>query len=298
MSYAVIIPSYNRPDMLKRALASVYVQTVLPSQICLTIDEPEDGEKYAFLADYDDALQVTYSGGGFGGAKARNVGLDQVGDVDYVFFLDDDDEWLPEKIEKQVDLLERRPDAMGVTCDCYRCIGDSRSVVSRDEQKINRYVKLWNFTGGFSCFGVRWKGILREMRLRDELASAQDFEYYIRVAQAGVITSVHDALILFYAHDGVRISGNRLKKKESYEQILKMNREILGFEDVMFNRAKMDLMTAPFLSSIWGGFFAYLTGTLRLIAAFCLPSISWHLWISSTRHFISRFRGTLKLETH
>ncbi len=296
MSYAVIIPSYNRPEMLKRSLASVFAQTMLPSKIHLVIDEPEDGEKYAFLGDYSHVLDVTFSGGGCGGAKARNLGLDRVKDVDYVFFLDDDDEWLPEKSEKQIALLERRPAAVGVTCACYRCSGDARSLVSRDEKQINRYVKLWNFTGGFSCFGFRWNEATKGLRLRGELMSAQDFEFYMRIALEGVIVSVSEPLILFYAHDGPRISGNRLKKKQSYERILQMNRNIFGFEDVMFNRAKMELMTAPFLSSIWAGFFTYIKGTLLLLAAFCLPSISWHLWSSSTRHFISRFRGTLKLE--
>ena len=106
MYYAVIIPSYNRPEMLQRALASVFAQTLAPTQICLTIDEPEDSEKYAFLRDYDaSVLDVVFSGGGCGGAKARNLGLDRVKDVDYVFFLDDDDEWLPEKSEKQIVLV-------------------------------------------------------------------------------------------------------------------------------------------------------------------------------------------------
>jgi len=289
MSYAVIIPSYNRPDMLKRALASIYAQTVLPSQICLTIDEPEDGDRYEFLSDYDDALQVTYTGGGFGGAKARNVGLDQVGDVDYVFFLDDDDEWLPEKIEKQIELLERRPNAAGVTCDCYRCIGDSRSVISRDEAKINRYVKLWNFTGGFSCFGVRWKGILREMRLRDELASAQDFEYYIRIVEVGQIGVCSVPLLLFHMHPGMRISGDRIKKRASFREILKINPNRFNFRERLFNQAKGDLLCAPDLDRIFDALVMYLNGTLQLLSSFQLFAVSKSLWINCSRGLLARF---------
>ena len=159
MGYSVVIPSYKRVELLQRALASVYAQSLVPSSVHLVIDEPEDFDKYAFLNKHDDSLRVTFTGGGFGGAKARNVGLDQV-DADFVFFLDDDDEWLPEKAEKQIELLESRPDAVGVTCQYWKGNDAGKELIARSEDLVNRCVKIWNYSGGFSCFGMRWSGEL------------------------------------------------------------------------------------------------------------------------------------------
>jgi glycosyltransferase involved in cell wall biosynthesis len=284
MSYAVIIPSYNRPEMLKRALASVYAQTVRPSQICLTIDEPEDGEKYAFLDRYDDALQVTYTGGGYGGAKARNVGLDQVDDVDYVFFLDDDDEWLPEKTEKQIALLDQRPDAIGVTCYYYRIQGgESHIVVKGTEEELNRSVRLWNYTGGFSCFGIRWSANGAQLRLCDALMSSQDFEYYIQVADYGSIAVLNSPMVNYYAHSNTRISGSRLSKRISLNHILKIHSDRFSARERYFTRAKILLLTAPFLGNRMLSVWDFTLGSFFIILSFKAPKLSYRIWMGSFR---------------
>ena len=288
MSYAVIIPSYNRPGMLKRALASVYAQTVLPKAIHLIVDEPEAVDKYDFLQDYDARLKVVFTGGGFGGAKARNVGLDQVEDVDYVFFLDDDDEWLPEKIGKQMELLDSRPEAVGVTCECYICSEGNRRLMDRDEEKINRYIKLWNFTGGFSCFGVRWNSATASMRLRDSLGSAQDFEYYIRIAEAGLIALLAEPQVLFYWHDEGRISGDPVKKRQSYREIIRMNPELFDRRERFFLQAKGDIRCAQYLESYMHAFLAHCRGAMMLVLACRWPSMSWKLWWTGFRGMVLR----------
>ncbi|MDG1302310.1 MAG: glycosyltransferase family 2 protein [Opitutae bacterium] len=288
MSYAVIIPSYNRPDMLKRALASVYAQTLLPSQICLTIDEPEDSEKYAFLGDYDDALQVTYTGGGFGGAKARNVGLDRVGDVDYVFFLDDDDEWLPEKIEKQIQLLENRPDVVGVTCYYYRIqAGERRLVAKGSEEQINRNIRIWNYIGGFSCFGLRWNSKVSRMRINPSLSSCQDFDFYMECAKAGAIALLTEPSVHYFAHVDGRISDGRQTKGKNFDRILKARRLELSVRERCFTAAKAHLFAAPFESGRGLAIFRFLLGTFYLIFAFSLPEVSRQIWFACLRGILA-----------
>ena len=289
MSYAVIIPSYNRPEMLKRALASVYAQTVRPSQICLTIDEPEDGEKYAFLGDYDDALQVTYTGGGYGGAKARNVGLDRVDDVDYVFFLDDDDEWLPEKTEKQIALLDQRPDAIGVTCYYYRIQHGVGHVVKKGtEKEINQHIRIWNFIGGFSCFGMRWSRAAAKIRLNNELSSCQDFDFYVEVSKLGSVLLLADASVNYYAHAEVRISDGRSKKGENFSRILKQRRGELSFREAVFSSSKVHLFSAPYTDAAWVAVGQFLLGSAQLIVAFKAPRVSYNIWLGCLRGLVHR----------
>lgn len=239
-SYCVIIPSYQRPEMLKRAIASVYAQTVLPDTIYLVIDEPEDSARYAFLQGYDERIVTTHTGGGYGGAKARNVGLDQATE-EFVFFLDDDDEWLPEKVEKQIKLLERRAGAVGVTCGrTEKIAGKPKSVdVLSDEAKLNRRIRAENLTGSFSQFGFR-RSALPEIRLVPELASAQDFEFYMRICNHGRIVVVPECLILYYRHGEGCITGSLENKVAAYRIIDELHAAESSSFDRRFRTYKVD----------------------------------------------------------
>ena len=288
----MVIPSYNRVELLQRALTSVYAQSLTPDSVYLVIDEPEDFDRYAFLKTYDGSLRVTFTGGGFGGAKARNVGLDQV-DTDYVFFLDDDDEWLPEKIEKQIHLLEGCPNAVAVTCQYWKGNDAGKELIARSEDLVNRCVRIWNYSGGFSCFGMRWNSELKELRLRDELASAQDYEFYLRVAQYGRIAVLDELQVMYLVHTGERISGNRLKKRKSYFQILEFNRELFSFREYYFNLAKIELRSAPYSESAGQVIYRHCKGALSLLLAMKEPGLSASLWATSFKGIILRAKRGL-----
>lgn len=278
--------------MLKRALDSVYGQSLAPDAIHLVVDEPEDRDKYGFLAGYDNTLRVTFTGGDCGGAGARNLGLDQV-EADFVFFLDDDDEWLPKKVEKQIQLLNDRPDSVGVSCDIYRCHHGKRTLEKRNETQMNRCVRLWNGIGGFSCFGMRWYGELASLRLRDELASAQDYEFYMRVARLGRIANLNEPQVLFVNHDGNRITGDRLQQRESYMKILRLDREMFTFREYSFNVAFAELWSACARQAFTSVFYSYFKGTWYLFIAFKEPQLSLFIWSSSSMAILRRFRRRL-----
>lgn len=205
--------------MLERALASVYAQTVLPLAIYLIIDEPENYDLYTFLGAYDARLHVSFTGGGYGGAKARNVGLEQA-ETEFVFFLDDDDEWFPEKTEKQIALLNQRPDAVGVTCGRVVVDGNKNKLaeVGYSEGEINRRINMENLTGSFSQFGFR-RSLASGIRLLNELPSAQDFEFYIRLSRFGKIVAVDENLMYYYRHEGPTITKSIRNKIRAFDII-------------------------------------------------------------------------------
>jgi glycosyltransferase involved in cell wall biosynthesis len=251
MSYAVIIPSYNRPEMLQRALGSIYQQTLLPSEIQLVVDETEDAEKYRFLKDYDERLKVTFTGGGLGGADARNIGLDQV-TADYVFFLDDDDEWLPEKVEKQMALLEERPDCIGVTCG-RTVIDEQKSTteeVTVDERRLNRLMMTRNITGSFSFFGYRRNLQTQSIRLEDGLPMAQDLEFYMALSEFGSIGVVHEPLANYYAHTGARITGSDERALRAYSRIQDKYRKRFSFREACWYRGLVRVYRASEAKSL------------------------------------------------
>lgn len=105
-----VIPSYKRCDTVTRAIDSVLAQTYSNIEVCL-VDDNVPGDEFSLqlkkaLQKYKGDSRVRYISQGkhINGAVARNVGI-EAATGDYIGFLDDDDEWLPEKIERQMALL-------------------------------------------------------------------------------------------------------------------------------------------------------------------------------------------------
>lgn len=106
-----VIPSYKRCDTVTRAIDSVLAQTYRNIEVCIVDDNiPRDEYSHKLqkvLKKYDGDSRVRYitQEKHINGAAARNVGI-KAATGDYIGFLDDDDEWLPEKIEKQMAALQ------------------------------------------------------------------------------------------------------------------------------------------------------------------------------------------------
>jgi glycosyltransferase involved in cell wall biosynthesis len=118
-----IITTHNRLGLLKRAIESVYAQTYKNMELIVVDDASTDGTD-----DYCRTLPLRYihipKMESKGGNHARNLGI-KAAKGEYVAFLDDDDYWLPEKIEKQVALIESKD------CELVHC-GRRLELVSRD----------------------------------------------------------------------------------------------------------------------------------------------------------------------
>jgi glycosyltransferase involved in cell wall biosynthesis len=107
---SVVIPTFRRPDLLQRAVASVARQTHRPIELIVVDDDGDDRTAEvvrAAMPTADCGLQfVGFIQKGGGGAAARNVGL-VAARGRYVQFLDDDDELFPDKLASQVAVLEQ-----------------------------------------------------------------------------------------------------------------------------------------------------------------------------------------------
>ncbi len=100
---SVIIPSYNATRFVKTTIDSVLAQTFQDFEIVVVDDGSTDNTKEV-LQDYGDKIRYLYKENG-GVSKARNYGIENANGK-YIAFLDADDVWMPEKLEKQVELLE------------------------------------------------------------------------------------------------------------------------------------------------------------------------------------------------
>ncbi|MEW6422617.1 MAG: glycosyltransferase family 2 protein [Deinococcota bacterium] len=106
---SVVIPTHRRADLLlRRALPSALEQTLRDLEVIVVVDGA-DPETLAGLARVGDSrLRVVVLPQNVGGAEARNVGIRQAR-AEWVALLDDDDEWLPHKLERQWEAAHRSP---------------------------------------------------------------------------------------------------------------------------------------------------------------------------------------------
>ena len=111
---SVIIPTYKRPDTLDRAINSVLAQTYPYVEVIVVDDNNPDTEGRRLteekMAPYSDNPRVKYikHEKNKNGSAARNTGA-KASNAKYLAFLDDDDEFFPEKIDAQVKRLEELP---------------------------------------------------------------------------------------------------------------------------------------------------------------------------------------------
>lgn len=97
---SVVIPTRYRPDFVCKAVTSALQQTYKNIEVLVVIDGPDLSTEEALSSFQDPRLRVLALRENVGGSEARNAGVRE-GRGKWVAFLDDDDEWLPAKIEKQ-----------------------------------------------------------------------------------------------------------------------------------------------------------------------------------------------------
>ncbi len=118
---AVVIPVFNRARTVLDTLVSIIQQTRLPGTIIVVDDGSSDGTYDAIkgwqqLHNNDLSLRLIRTDNRGAGA-ARNVGLLQAGGASWIAFLDSDDVWPTDFVERAIGILDRAPNAIAATAD-------------------------------------------------------------------------------------------------------------------------------------------------------------------------------------
>jgi glycosyltransferase involved in cell wall biosynthesis len=198
---SAIIITHNRLPLLKRAIDSVKVQTYKNIELIVVDDASGDGTKeFCELQDFK-YLHIDKSESK-GGNHARNIGI-QSANGEYIAFLDDDDYWLPTKIEKQVALALST--GVGVI-HCHRRVefveknGDVRFYddLKSDDFKGNLSRRiLYQITIITSALLVK-KSLIKQIGMFDEnLGFWQEYEMSIRLAQVSNIDFIDEPLYVY-----------------------------------------------------------------------------------------------------
>jgi glycosyltransferase involved in cell wall biosynthesis len=105
-SVSVVIPTRNRPELVTRAVGSALGQTLQDIEVIVVVDGPDEQTPATLAALADPRLRVVQLDSSRGAPGARNVGVREA-TAEWVALLDDDDEWLPEKLAIQLGLAKK-----------------------------------------------------------------------------------------------------------------------------------------------------------------------------------------------
>ena len=108
MNISVVIPTYNRCESLRRALLSVFSQTLQPAEVAVIDDGSTDGTSAMIREEFPEVTYYRQENSGV--SSARNLGIHHT-TGDWLAFLDSDDEWLPEKLMRQTAALAANPES-------------------------------------------------------------------------------------------------------------------------------------------------------------------------------------------
>ena len=128
---SVIVPVYNGAATISRVLASVFAQSYSDYEV-VVLDDGSTDDTASVLAGYGDRIRVI-SQPNRGLSAARNAGVRASGG-EYVAFIDDDDEWMPEKLARSAAVLDQDPNCVLVYTGAFKVDLKGRPMPNQDSQ--------------------------------------------------------------------------------------------------------------------------------------------------------------------
>jgi glycosyltransferase involved in cell wall biosynthesis len=210
-SVSVIIPTCNRAGLLPTAIRSVLNQTFSDFELIVVDDASDDSIDDVVKVFRDERVRWIRHDRRRGGAAARNTGIRNTG-AEFVAFLDDDDEWHPDKLARQMSIMKNTDADVGAAYTGYEVVdrdtGAVRSQMLPEHRGYLSSVLLeGNCVGPTSSILMRRKCFETVGMFDERLVSFQEYDLWIRLSKAYRFDYVLERLFKYHVH-GTRISTN------------------------------------------------------------------------------------------
>ena len=207
-SISVIVPVYNAAGCLHRSLRSVLRQT-LPDFELIVVDDCSTDESAEVLREYralDDRVRVFSTAKNGGPGVARNVGLSHARGR-YIAFLDSDDFWMRNKLERQVRSFD--DDDVIVSCTSTVLLNSEGSILGLMNGRSKAYLKDMMFANRVPLSSAMFRKELNGAERMSGLRSRQDYVYWITLLKKnrGYVAGVPDVLVGYVKMPG-SVSSN------------------------------------------------------------------------------------------
>jgi len=237
---SVVIPVYNGERYLREAIDSVLQQTYPSIEVVAVNDGSTDGSAEV-LASYGDRIQVVHQPNS-GVGNARNAGI-RACSGEFIGFLDQDDWWLPDKTQKQVNALLADDKVGLVHAPVFYYDNDSGAVVS----PLNPHARPELLTGPcferlLLCNGIRNSSAIVRRSVLDHVGlcspeiagnTVQDYDLWLRIARVASLAFVPEELSYFRLHPSQGMKNHRQMLTEE----LRLLRRVLSETGLEHSRA-------------------------------------------------------------
>lgn len=232
---SVVIPTCNRAKIIPRALESVFAQSHSAFEIIVVDDGSKDNTREV-LAGFGDRIKaISQVNAGLSGA--RNTGI-QAATSEWIAFLDDDDEYTPDRLAIAAETIRRHPD-IDVHATNTALVGEDgseldmfalRGRTATEHTRLERPLE-WVLRGCFYAQTlVARKQVLSDVGLFRKIFY-EDMDLFVRLAARGpwTVDGRRSLRLLRLAEDDLNLSSYwRSKPVENYEALTRIHREALG----------------------------------------------------------------------
>ena len=259
---SVIIPTYGGNPSIEHSIDSVLSQKYTPFEVII-VDDNNPGTEgriatEALMKKYYNEPRVIYvqHERNKNGAAARNTGV-KTAKGEYIAFLDDDDLFLPHKLERQVNYLENHPEKGAVYC--WR-IQSGKVVSSTLEGDLSKEILDLSFTPCTPSIVIRTT-CYKELNGFDEsFFRHQDFEFLLRFFKKYTIGVVQEPL--------VEIIGNSVNNQPQGKKLVALKKQFLStFQDTI---DELNQKSNGYKRSVWAAHYASLSIKLTAKGHFIL----------------------------
>ena len=230
---SVVIATYKRPELLCRAIDSVLMQDYMDIEVIIVDDnglgsaEQIETEKTIRQKYFDERIRYVVNEKGMGGGGARNEGI-KASKAELIAFLDDDEDWLPGKLTKQMKVFSESSNDTGVVDTGFYTITEKGEKIYHSpemqgwilEELLAKTDKRAPKLSTMLCR----KSALEQAGLFDPaFKSRQDLDLYIRLCRICRFASIDEPLAYKRYDASVRISSNVSSKLQGYELLYRKN---------------------------------------------------------------------------
>jgi len=225
---SVVIPTYNRAALVERAVRGVLAQTHRDLE-AIVVDDGSTDETVERLARIEDERLIVVTQQNSGVAAARNRGIEETSGR-YLSFLDSDDEWLPEKLARQLAMLEEAPRHVGICTIGGDIVGPDGSLHRQSSPQGYLFEPLLLQNTVFACMSALVKREVIEAigGFDPNLPAIEDWEWLQRAARLYSFVSVDEPLARYHnAPDASRRSARFDANMAARELLWLRNRHAL-----------------------------------------------------------------------
>ena len=239
--FSVVIPTYNRAELLKEAVRSVLAQTFQDFEMFIVDDHSTDHTREVVGSFNDSRIIYIMNERGRGGAGTRNAAIFRARG-EWVAFLDDDDIWLPQKLSLlHMKILNSNGSAgLIYTGAASYDFEENRELHPRVPEKegwLQNDLLSKNYIGTFSAVALRTDLLLDVGGLDEDFMALQDWELYTRIAQLTKVAFIKTNLSYIRVANPDRISFSTKKRLESSILYLRKNRTSINKDPKLRHKA-------------------------------------------------------------